>query len=998
MATQRQYAVLGPLVGGVENRAFLGCEVIGGAPRPDVPVVIVWLPDDVARDPKQVSRLQRETAFVTQLRHPNILRTHGLECFEEGWARVLAYEDGELLSSLLQKLQETDRQLEPLLAARIIVDACSAVHHAHEEGQAKYAGRPIVHGGLRPDTLFLTFDGRTTVAGFGAAVIAEKAAFAYLAPEQVIGGKATASPSTDTYALGAILYELLSGTPPFADAPDVERAVLTGDPPSISEPGLAGRLGNIATVAMSKRGSDRFENIGVMREAILTALAGEELPSHEVLARFLAGVFPSEATERANRRSMLESATDIDSVTVLSRPTSAPAGVDQAFFDAARPGPVSSSMTALVDPNAFDDEPGTDGGPRGDKTFVDVKVPFPAVLDEGRGASVRGVVPRVAADEERTEAEVRAARPFVGMEDERTGEVSPNQIVASQPIVETVSAPSSWESMIAQAAANASSAASSSAPTQETVPQAPRAPDPVISAPAMNVQKTTMQASPVTGSLWANAGGQPLPQTAAPAQVPAPPPVVPAPVMPQFQAPQPQLQQPQLQQQQPQLQQPQLARPMPGPQLTPAQPAMQPPAQNALSFTPQQLAALAATGMSQQQLAVLQAQSQLPQAPQPNLYAQPGMPQMPQAPQMPQMPQMPNTQRPQPFPQNQVFSGQQNSLPGQQASFLQTQPNIFMQPQAGLVQTPGTPQPSTQPRLAQPHPLPSFLPPAHQVQQHLQSQQPQRSQTPQQAFLPPNPVNKTAAALKGPAAIPRAPMREQSAITNFDRKVGDSSRSVLIVVLLAAAAMLAGVFFWTEAPPEVQLAAQEESRHALPKEMVREALEKAGQDKPVEPEPEPDPAPTQEQTTASANGKTEEAAPVGPQFGTLNVTSDPEVDVYLGNDSLGRTPLTAKLSAGTAKLRFTDKKLGLNVYKTYRVRANGEVRDHISFGTSELEIEAPDGASILLNSRLVGKAPMDPLKIYEGKYHLKVTLDGKSWSDHFDAPPGRKITYKVTLN
>ena len=133
-------------------------------------------------------------------------------------------------------------------------------------------------------------------------------------------------------------------------------------------------------------------------------------------------------------------------------------------------------------------------------------------------------------------------------------------------------------------------------------------------------------------------------------------------------------------------------------------------------------------------------------------------------------------------------------------------------------------------------------------------------------------------------------------------------------------------------------------------------------------------------------------------FDKLELSTDPEVDVYVGNERLGRTPLSAKLPAGNQKIRFTDKKTGLNLYKTYRIRANGDVRDHISFGTSELIIDAPDGASILLNSRFIGTAPLEPVKIYEGRYHLKVTLDGKSWADNFEAPPGRKINYKVTLN
>ena len=151
----RQYAVLGPLTSAVEARAFLGCEVIGGAPRSDLPVVIVWLPDEVTGDAKQVSRLQRETAFVTQLKHPNIVRVYGLECFEEGWARVVAFVDGEPLARVLARAREEGVKIDARLTGRIFLDACEGVQHAHEEGQARYAGRPIVHGAIRPDTLFL---------------------------------------------------------------------------------------------------------------------------------------------------------------------------------------------------------------------------------------------------------------------------------------------------------------------------------------------------------------------------------------------------------------------------------------------------------------------------------------------------------------------------------------------------------------------------------------------------------------------------------------------------------------------------------------------------------------------------------------------------------------------------------------------------------------------------------------------------------------------------
>ncbi|MCK6552503.1 PEGA domain-containing protein, partial [Myxococcota bacterium] len=349
-----------------------------------------------------------------------------------------------------------------------------------------------------------------------------------------------------------------------------------------------------------------------------------------------------------------------------------------------------------------------------------------------------------------------------------------------------------------------------------------------------------------------------------------------------------------------------------------------------------------------------------------------------------------------------------SSLPGVAA-------RAIAQPGASMPGTPIGPLPSAQPSAPSAAAKPatskpqSFLAAANAVsgtQTGLPGSGTTPKVTPSDAGLPPELQNAPVVFRDGKpplGAVPRAPMREQSAITRFDAKVGDSSRSVLIVSLAAAAALLAGVFFFSEPPPEVKEAAQQETRHNLPKDLVRAALENAKPADPAQPEEEPaaDPqAATDPAAAATGEAKPGEAPDAGPpveRYGRLELSSDPAVDVYLGNQLLGRTPLTAKLESGSQQLRFTDKEAGLNIYKTYRIKGGALSRDHLSFGTSELVIEAPDGASILLNSRFVGKAPLDPVKIYEGKYHLKVTLDGKSWADTFEAPPGRRISYKVHL-
>ena len=335
MAGERQFAVLGPLQSGIATRAFLGVELVDGESSPERPVVIVWLPDEITDDQRQMARLQRETAFVTQLRHPNLIDVHGLVHFQEGWARLVEFVDGEPLSRILRDAHGAGAALSPTMAARVLIDACDGVAHAHEEGMSRFNGRAIVHGGIRPDTLMVGFDGGVRVTGYGAAVLAPTAQGApvpailpYLAPEQILGGRATASPATDVYALGTVLFEMVAGHPPFSTASDVENAILAEPPPLSGESGLAQRLGEIAARSMAKRGPDRFETVDSLKEATVRALAeaGEPLPAKSSLAALVHGLIPPTAPERVGRKALLASSLDPDAITVLTPISSTLAG------------------------------------------------------------------------------------------------------------------------------------------------------------------------------------------------------------------------------------------------------------------------------------------------------------------------------------------------------------------------------------------------------------------------------------------------------------------------------------------------------------------------------------------------------------------------------------------------------------------------------------------------------------------------------------------------
>lgn len=946
MPDARQYAVFGPLLSGAETRAFLGCEVVDDSPRRDLPVVVVWLPEDVTSDAKQVARLQRETSFVTQLRHPNIIRVYGLECFEEGWARIVGFADGEPLSRLLERARAEFRPIDPRLAARMIVDVCEGVHHAHEEGQSRYAGRPIVHGGVRPDTLIVTFSGRTMVTGYAASVLAPTQQGApradklvYSAPEQIIGGRSTASPASDVYAIGAVLYELIAGHAPYAGASDVERAVLTGDPPLVEATGLAGRLGNIAATAMAKRGADRFDTVDVMREAILQALAddGAELPDHTDAAEFANALIPPSSPERTGRRELLESADDPDAVTVLSRPAGAPEGVDADLFEASRPGPVSGHHEPLQ---------------------PTPRAPLPreaeTVVEAPRSASP---VPVGMDDEEPTQAGVVASDPSAPLDPEAFGD--PSGLPAFPD-----SGATDWDAQVAPSPAVVSSTARAVLDAAESL-SSPNAPD---------------RAPTSTGGELPQAATSDLevPQAAAPQ-----PEGVPGAHFPQG-AGAPGLH-------------------VPGAQIAASQGAAHPDPAN----YPQ-------GGSQVPQVAP----SQVPSAaPVPNAGAIPnagalsnaGAQQPNAGAQHPNAGAFPNAgaQHPNAANAQPPHAGAQHPNAHAQLANAQGSPYphaAAQQPPPGALQPSGTVPPGAIAAgvVAPGGPRPGDVPPVYSTS------------TPQHLIATadvPRPTAGVAGSFMGrgangasqlphppPAATPRAPIREDSSITAFSQRAGDGSRSLLFIIIAALAAVLIFIFAFPKEPPKG--IGEEPERHKLPKELVRAAIENAGKAAPEEPDepddPEDDPEAAQTPPELGPDGQPI-APPAKPRTGSIELESDPRVYVFLDNESLGRTPLTATLPVGRHRLRFTDRKTGINVYRRYRIRPGGEHRDRLTFGTSSLVVNAPDGASILLNGKKVGTAPMEPITIYEGQYLLRVRHDEASWSERFDAPPGRKIEYNVRL-
>src|SRR6266516_1982467 len=170
--------------------------------------------------PAERERFLREAEAVAGLRHPNIVQV-----YEVGDVDGQSYFTMELVEggSLAQQIQGVPQPVRK--AAAVVATLADAVHAAHQSG--------IVHRDLKPANILLTADGTPKVTDFGlarklddddgqtrsGAVLGTPS---YMAPEQAQGRRDSAGPAADVYALGAILYELLTSRPPFRAATAAE--------------------------------------------------------------------------------------------------------------------------------------------------------------------------------------------------------------------------------------------------------------------------------------------------------------------------------------------------------------------------------------------------------------------------------------------------------------------------------------------------------------------------------------------------------------------------------------------------------------------------------------------------------------------------------------------------------------------------------------------------------------------------------------------------------
>ena len=208
----------GSQFGGYEVESVVGLGGIGILYRArqlrlDRPVALKLVEPDIARDPVVRERLRREARVVAALDHPNVVPLYEAGEKDGTVYIVTRWVDGTELGTLLHR----DGPMDPAQAARTAAQIASALDEAHAKG--------LVHRDVKPSNVILTSEGHAYLTDFGLAKRAETAAgltgadqllgtVDYVAPELIEGSEPDAR--SDIYSLGCVLYEMLTGEPPFA--------------------------------------------------------------------------------------------------------------------------------------------------------------------------------------------------------------------------------------------------------------------------------------------------------------------------------------------------------------------------------------------------------------------------------------------------------------------------------------------------------------------------------------------------------------------------------------------------------------------------------------------------------------------------------------------------------------------------------------------------------------------------------------------------------------
>ncbi|HSJ16805.1 MAG TPA: protein kinase [Solirubrobacterales bacterium] len=250
-------------------------------------VAVKVLAEHLSDDDKFVARFRREALAVAKLIHPNIVQVFDTGVDAGRHYIVMEYVEGRSGAQILQ----SNREITPEVAVEIGAQACAGLEYAHRQGIIHRDVKPgnlMVIGGPAPDGDGGPDDMTVKLTDFGIARAGEQTRLtqvgsvvgtaAYLAPEQARGEEAT--PSSDVYALGVVIYQLLTGRLPYEGSSLAELAIRRESehplPPSSYNQAVPETLSDAVLRALHNDPNERYGTARTLAGALRAGLAGRD--------------------------------------------------------------------------------------------------------------------------------------------------------------------------------------------------------------------------------------------------------------------------------------------------------------------------------------------------------------------------------------------------------------------------------------------------------------------------------------------------------------------------------------------------------------------------------------------------------------------------------------------------------------------------------------------------------------------------------------------------
>lgn len=240
-----------------------------------------------------LARFRSEAESAARLDHPGIVPVYEVGEYDGQPYFAMKYVEGITLASRL-----AEGPIPPREAAALLAPICDAIQFAHERG--------ILHRDLKPSNILIDSDGRPHVTDFGLAKRVEGdnqltrsgailGTPCYMAPEQAAGNRGQLSPASDVYSLGTILYQMLTGRPPFQAATPVDTVLLVLEqdplPPRLLNPRADRDLEMIALKCLQKPPALRYASAKALGDDLRAYLTDEPISARsgifsQVIARW----------------------------------------------------------------------------------------------------------------------------------------------------------------------------------------------------------------------------------------------------------------------------------------------------------------------------------------------------------------------------------------------------------------------------------------------------------------------------------------------------------------------------------------------------------------------------------------------------------------------------------------------------------------------------------------------------------------------------------------